>query len=295
MTTLASILDYEIWGMAVKVPLVFVVKAAIIYTFVRVVAAIIRSLFKQNLKRKYGDYDETVVKSNRFVLRMAVTAIYLVGIVAFLAMIPGMEKISASILASAGIFAMAIGLASQEALSNLIGGLFIIFSRPFRVGDFIQVGSDVTGIVDEITLRHTVIRSLDNRMILIPNSQINSSIIVNSTITETQTCSYVEVGVSYTVDLDEAMKVMREEIMKHPLLIDHRSSADKSKGIPQVMIRVTTLGNSSITLKAWAWANTYSEAFAMKCDLLKSIKERFDKEGIEIPYPYFNQIIMNSK
>jgi small-conductance mechanosensitive channel len=292
MPYLTSLLEYQLWGVAVKVPLTFLAKAIVIFLFVRIVTFVIRSLFKQNLRRKYGEYDETTLKSNAFVLRISVAAVYLIGIVAFLSLIPGMEKISSSILASAGIFAMAIGLASQEALSNLIGGFFIIFSRPFRVGDFIKVGDDVTGVVDEITLRHTVIRSLDNRMVLIPNRQINSSVIVNSTITETQTCNYIEIGVSYTVNLDRAIEVMREEIMQHPSLIDRRSKEDKKKNVPQVVIRVTNLGDSSITLRAWAWSNTPAEGFAMKCDLLKKIKERFDDEKIEIPYPYFNQIVI---
>ena len=88
---------------------------------------------------------------------------------------------------------------------------------------------------------------------------------------------------------------MRDEIMKHPLLIDRRSDDDKNKGVPQVIIRVLSLGDSSITLRAWAWAATFSDSFVMKCDLLKSIKERFDSEKIEIPYPYYNQIVQNQQ
>ncbi|MEG2513779.1 MAG: mechanosensitive ion channel family protein, partial [Bacteroidaceae bacterium] len=149
----------------------------------------------------------------------------------------------------------------------------------------------INGTVMEITLRHTIIRSFENRMIIIPNSKMNSSTIVNSTIGEQDTCSFVEVGVSYEVDLNKSIEVMRQVIMKHPLLIDHRTEEDKKNGVPMVTIRVTNLGDSAITLKAWAWAATNGDAFVLKCDLLKSIKETFDKENIEIPYPYFNNII----
>ena len=83
--------------------------------------------------------------------------------------------------------------------------------------------------------------------------------------------------------------------MRHPMLIDHRSPKEKTDGTPQVVIRVTNLGDSAITLRAWAWAATPGNAFVMKCDLLKSIKERFDRENIEIPYPYFNQIVTTQK
>ena len=162
------------------------------------------------------------------------------------------------------------------------------------MGDYIKVDEVVVGTVTEITLRHTVIRNAENRMILIPNSKINSSTIINSTFGDYSTCSFIEVGVSYTTNLDQAIQVMREEVMKHPLLIDHRTAAEKKNGTPQVVIRVMNLGDSAITLRAWAWAGSTGDAFVLKCDLLKSIKERFDQEKIEIPYPYFNQVVMKA-
>jgi len=278
-------------GISIKTPLLFFIKLIVIYLFVRISTAGVKYLFKRFMEKSKNSYlDATNVG---FIQRFVIYILYIIGLTSFLAMVPGMEQISTSVLASAGIMAMAIGLASQEALSNLIGGLFIIFSRPFRVGDFIQVEGGVTGTVAEITLRHTMIRSLENRMVLIPNSKINSSTITNSTIIETKTCSYIEIGVSYTTNLDKAIDVMREEIMKHPLLLDNRTAEERANNVPQVIIRVIKLGDSSITLKAWAWAESSSNAFIMKCDLFKSIKERFDKENIEIPYPYFNHLIKN--
>ncbi|MGM9705217.1 MAG: mechanosensitive ion channel family protein, partial [Prevotella sp.] len=267
------------------------IKAIIIYIFVRIVTGITKYLFNRSLKKqgKLVVLDET---KTGFIRQMIVSAVYIIGCAAILSLIPGMEKISNSILASAGILAMAVGLASQEALSNIIGGLFIIFSRPFKVGDYIKVDDIVIGTVMEITLRHTVIRNVENRMILIPNNKINSSTIVNSSYGDEHTCSFIEVGVSYNTNLDKAIDVMRDVIMQHPMLVDHRTEEDIKSGTPEVVIRVIELGDSAITLRAWAWAETTAKAFVMKCDLLKAIKERFDSEGIEIPYPYFNQIIM---
>lgn len=287
-----EVMDFAVFGITVRWMVTFCVKAAVIYLFVRVVTAFVKYLFRRS-RRSQGKLvmlDET---KTGFIRQMIVSAVYIIGCAAFLSLIPGMEKVSNSILASAGILAMAVGLASQEALSNIVGGLFIIFSRPFKVGDYIKVDETVVGTVMEITLRHTVIRNLENRMILIPNNKINSSVIVNSSYGEEQTCSLIEVGVSYTTDLDKAMETMRDEIMKHPMLIDRRSEDDKKKNVPMVVVRVVNLGDSAITLRAWAWAGTSGDAFAMKCDLLKAVKERFDSEGIEIPYPYFNQVIMN--
>ena len=269
--------------------LVFCTKAVVIYLFVRLLTAVVKYLFHRSLTRS-GKLALDVTKV-MFVRQMVVTAIYVIGASAFLSLIPGMEKVSTSILASAGILAMAVGLASQEALSNIVGGLFIIFSQPFKVGDHISVDNVVVGVVVEITLRHTVIRNAENRMILIPNSKINSSTIINSSYGDSSTCAFIEVGVSYDTDLDRAISIMREEIMRNPKLIDHRTDGEKAAGVPQVLIKVINLGDSAVTLRAWAWASTSTDALYMKFDLLKSVKERFDKEGIEIPYPYCNQIV----
>ena len=284
-----EMLDLTVFGLSLRWIVVFCVKAAVIYLFVRLVTAFIKYMFRRSLRRQ-GKLAVDETKAG-FIRQIVVAVVYIIGAAAFLSLIPGMEKVSNSILASAGIGAMAVGLASQDALSNVVGGLFIIFSRPFKVGDFIMVDDIVTGTVMEITLRHTVIRNAENRMILIPNSKMNSSTVVNSSYGETATCAFVEVGVSYTTDLDHAMETMSDEIMKHPMLIDHRSDGERKAGVPQVVVRVISLGDSAITLRAWAWAATPGNAFTMKCDLLKSVKERFDSEKIEIPYPYFNQIV----
>ena len=283
-----EILNTVIFGVSVRWLVGFAIKGIIIYLFVRILTGVTKYLFRRSMRRQGKIIlDETKVS---FMRRIIITAIYIIGVAAFLSLIPGMEKVSNSILASAGIVAMAVGLASQDALSNVVGGMFIIFSHPFKLGDFVEVDSTIKGTVMEITLRHTVIRDAENRMILIPNNKINSSTIINSSYGDTATCAFVEVGVSYTADLNHAIDAMRDEVMKHPMLIDHRSDKEKDGGTPQVIVRVTNLGDSAITLRAWAWAASAGNAFAMKCDLLKSIKERFDAENIEIPYPYINVV-----
>lgn len=286
---LNEFLNITVFGIAIKQPLIFCSKALVIYVITQTIVSVIKFMFRRSMKRKGLLFlDHT---NMGFIQRIVVYAVYLIGGTAFLSLIPGLEKISNSILAGAGIMAMAVGFASQEALANIVGGMFIVFSKPFRIGDVIKVDEVVNGTVAEITLRHTIIKSLDNRMIIIPNSKINSCTIINSTIGEQDTCSFIEIGVSYEADLDKTMNIMREVIMKHPLLIDRRTPEEKAAGTTPVIIRVTNLGDSAITVKAWAWAANSGNAFVMKCDLLKSIKERFDKENIEIPYPYNNVII----
>jgi small-conductance mechanosensitive channel len=282
-------LSNTILNVSIEKLISFFIKALLIYGVTQVAVSFTKYLFRRSQKRKkLAILDQT---TSSFIQRLLVYTLYIIGMAIFLSLIPGMEKVSSSILAGAGIMAMAVGFASQEALSNFVSGLFIVFGKPFRIGDSIMIDSVVNGTVSEITLRHTIIKSLDNRMIIIPNSKINSSTIVNSTIGEQDTCSFIEVGVSYDTNLDKAISVMRDEIMHHPLLIDRRTPEEKQGNSPQVVIRVIALGDSAITLKAWAWAANAGNAFVLKCDLLKSIKERFDKENIEIPYPYNNVIV----
>lgn len=289
--SLKHLLNEAHLNIKVEDAIIFGIKLVVIYLIVRILTAIAKYLFRHTM-RKQAEKGMDVTKV-MFLKQIVVTAIYIIGCATFLSLIPGMEKISNSILASAGILAMAVGLASQEALSNIVGGLFIIFTRPFKVGDFIKVDDEVVGTVIEITLRHTILRNVENRMILIPNSKINSATIINSSYGDSSTCAFIDIGVSYDTNLDQAIEVMREEIMKHKLLIDHRTGEEKKVGVPEVVIRVINLGDSAITLRAWAWASTATDATIMKYDLFKSIKERFDKEKIEIPYPYFNQIVKN--
>ncbi len=282
-------LSTEILGVSIRLIASILVKGIIIYIFVRIATAITKYLFKKS-QEKQGRIviDNTKVG---FLRQIVLVVIYIIGISAFLSTIPGMQRVSDSILASAGIVAMAVGLASQEALSNVVGGLFIIFCQPFKVGDFIQIEESIYGVVTEITLRHTVLRNLENRMIIIPNNKINSSTVINSSYGEKAICAFVEVSVAYTTNINKAIQIMRDEIMKNSRIIDHRTNEEKEKDVPQVMIRVINLGESSITLRAWAWAASSSDAYYMKFELLKAVKERFDHEGIEIPYPYFNQIV----
>ena len=207
-----AVMNYEFLGIYLKDPVFFCIKVAIIILFVKFLLWLSNMISRRALKRKNSKfYDET---SAKFIMRIVTTVVYILGVASILSLIPALEKIGTSILASAGILAMAVGLASQEALSNIVGGIFIIFAKPFRIGDFIEVDGAESGTVSEITLRHTVIRNAENRMIIIPNSKISSSTIINSTVGEPATCAFVEVGVSYNEDLNKCISVMRDEIEK---------------------------------------------------------------------------------
>jgi len=225
--------------------------------------------------------------TNFIFLRNSISyVLYAIGLFWIFHKIPYFSALGNAMFAGAGVLAAVIGFASQKAFSNIIGGLFILIFKPFRVADVIEISNSRVGVVEEITLRHTIIRDFEARRIVIPNSQISDETIINSSITDDKIRKHIEVGISYDSNVDHAMEIMKEEILQHALLLDNRTEEDKMEGIEIVPVVLLSLGDSSVNLRAYAWTQNVSDAFKLKCDVLKSIKERFDNEAIEIPFPH---------
>ncbi len=229
----------------------------------------------------------------KFLKHLILALIYVVGLSLAVYIIPSLRALAGSILAGAGILAISVGFASQHALSNIISGFFIVVFKPFKVNDRLIV-RQFSGTVEDITLRHTVIRDWENRRIVIPNTLISDEIIVNSDFAEEKIIRWIEMTVTYESDIDLAKKIMEEEVNAHPLHIDTRTAEDIENGVPEIPVRVITLGESGVTIRAWAWARNAADAFAMGCDVNESTKKRFDSEGIEFAYPH-RKIIMAEK
>jgi len=213
--------------------------------------------------------------------------VYFFGILLALYSIPALRGLATSIFAGSGVLAIIIGFASQQAFANIVGGIFIAVFKPFRLGDRVKfVDKDVLGIVEDITLRHTVIRTLDYKRIIVPNSVIGSEILENANIVDQKTQKFFEIGISYDSDVDKAIQIIKEEALKHPRFLDNRTEEEIADNEEPVKVRVLEFGDSSVNLRAYVWTNSPKDAFILGCDLNKSVKARFDNEGIEIPFPY---------
>ena len=224
--------------------------------------------------------------SYKFLRYLAVATIYFVGGILAILAFPSLRGIAQTALGGAGVLAVVAGVASQEALANLVGGVFIIAFKPFKINDIIKVTESMVGTVTDITLRHTVIRNYENKMIVIPNAIINKEKVINYDLGDRRCCQWIEIGISYGSDIDLAKKILREECEAHPLLVDNRSQLDILNDLPAVVVRVISLDDSAVLLRAWAWAENFTDAFEMRCDLFESVKKRFDREGVEIPFPH---------
>ena len=224
--------------------------------------------------------------SYRFFRHFVTGLIYFVGFGWAIYRFEPLRGVANAILASASILAIAVGFAAQSALANVISGLFIIVFKPFRVNDRVTIKDSMRGTIEDITLRHTVIRDFENKRIIIPNSIISDEVVTNSDIGDSRICKFIEIDISYESDVKLAKSIMREEIITHPGHIDGRNEEQLAEGRDEVPVRVVELGDSYVRVRGWAWCENPILAFEMQCELLESIKRRYDQAGIEIPFPH---------
>lgn len=216
-------------------------------------------------------------------------SVIIIATLAIVYTIPALRTLALSLTAGAGIIAAIIAFASQAALANIVGGIFIVIFRPFRVGDRIKVGADHEGIVETITLRHTVIQDWEHRRIIIPNSVVSTETIINSDIGNEQISKFLEIPISYQANLDQACHIIREEVMKHPLYKDVRTPTDIEAGEPPVNMRFIRYLDSGLMLRVYIWGEP-GETFVMSCDLRKTIKDAFEREKVPMAIPYIRLV-----
>lgn len=225
----------------------------------------------------------------------SVAVVYLMGLVVVVSSIPFLEKISVALLAGAGFAGIIVGLAAQSTLGNIISGISLAVFRPFRVGDRVNVMNEYGKIID-ITLRHTVVRTWDNRRLIIPNSIIGDEAIINWSIEDPTVRWLVDVGISYDSDLDLARNIMLEEARKHINVMTHVELKKYDSAFPReevIQVMVTELGDYAVNMRIYFWCVDRKFCFSTGCDLRESIKKRFDAEGVEIPFPYRTVVYKN--
>jgi small conductance mechanosensitive channel len=177
-----------------------------------------------------------------------------------------------SFVAVLGAMGLAIGLAMQGALSNVAAGVMILLFRPFKVGDFIE-GGGVSGTVKTVSLFLTYLNTPDNVEVILPNSQLWNAAIRNYSFNETRRLDLM-FGIGYDDDIDKAIKTINDIIAG-----DERCHKD-----PEPLVVVGNLGDSSVDLVVRVWCSP-GDYWPLKWDMLKTVKQTFDKKGISIPYP----------
>ena len=190
------------------------------------------------------------------------------------------------LVAGVSVASIVLGVAAQSTLGNAVAGLALLAYRPFRVGHRIQVqapGGPETGVVESVTLGYTVLRTFDNRRVVLPNSLAGTQTTVNLTSIDPRVMTAIDVGVSYTADVARAREILLEIASAHP---------DVSEVVDCPLVE---LASSSVYLRVRVWCHDPLAAHRFEYDLYEQAKLPFAEAGIEIPYPYQNVVVTDRR
>ncbi|WP_147126408.1 mechanosensitive ion channel family protein [Shimia ponticola] len=260
-TTLADVLTIEF--LATIVGSVLAAAAILLVGFV-VAGWVGRRIRK--IGQSYETLDDTLFDFLGSIARYAVIAF------AFLFVLNTFGVQTTSVVAVIGAAGLAIGLALQGTLSNIAAGVMIIFFRPIKQGDFVEVNGKM-GTVKSITLNYTELASLGNVQIIVPNSEVWGNTITNYSIYDRRRAEWT-FGVGYGANLATAERIIRDTIME-----DRRSLAD-----PEPFIKVNNLGDSSVDFLVRVWCKS-EDYFGYQADIKRAVKEALDEGGVDIPFP----------
>jgi small-conductance mechanosensitive channel len=201
--------------------------------------------------------------------RTAVAVVVVVGVLSALLVIPEVQAVAGSILASSAVLALIIGFAAQSTLSNAIAGILIAFTQPLRLGDQVEVGT-AAGTVEEIGLIYTLVRSPDGARYYVPNTRMASDTIRNATLRSFEHRAQITVPVPVGTDLDRVREILVEEARRAPEAMSEKSP----------VATLTQLDATSAVFTVDAWAKNVGQAAKLASTVRVSAYKRLQAEGI---------------
>lgn len=247
---------------------------------------IILTLILIKMSSKLFDILESRISSVniKFARHICTVILIIIGALVSISSFMNIDKLLNAVLAGSGIAALAVSLASQESLSNLISGFLIVICKPFDIGDKVTLqSSKVSGYIQDITFRHTVIRTFNNSHITIPNSVMNKEIIENFQLVDEKSSSFLDISVEYGTDYRLAIQILMDVIGNHPLVIDTRTEYQQNVK-HKVPVVIRELGDSGVVLRATVWTASLDDNFTACSELRLAILEAFNQHGINLAY-----------
>lgn len=262
---------------AAEMPVLFaVIKIILVLIITRLLAILLKYILKKAEEARSKLTKRPNYIGYRLLNRVLIIALYIVGVIVAVRQVPALSTAVTAILAGSGILAVALGFAAQESVGNLVSGVFISIFRPFDVGDRIQIhAQDIAGYIEDITLRHTVIRTILGTRLIVPNSVMGSAVVENTNFMDGEpTRNFVDVQVSYGSDLALAKRLMEEVMTAHPLYV----------GPKPLTIYVRQFEASGIALRGTMATRTVDDSFIACSEVRQQLKEAFDANGVTIPF-----------
>ena len=212
----------------------------------------------------------------KFLAKLTRYCVYVFAFVSYAHFVPALSGLGTASLTSISLLTVIVGLAAQNTLGNLVAGISLLLYRPFKLGDRLQVAAPTgleTGTVESLTLGYTLLKTDDNRRVVVPNSLMASQTTINLTSTDPRVICSVPIGISRDADIDKARGILLELAGKHP-------KTEQVCGCP-----LTQLDCSGMVLTLGVWCADALSATAFRYDLLEQATKRFAQEGIGLPFP----------
>jgi len=276
----AAFIVLVIWGqIATALRLVGIGQLALpavgqlVSTGVVLLLAFVVNDFIRDLVREYTANTKRVTAHQEQILTRVLQVALILAVLVAVFSIWGVDI--GSLLVGAGFLGIVIGLAARQTLGSLLAGFVLMFSRPFEIGDWVQVG-DAEGIVTEITIMNTVMRNFDGEHVVIPNDNVNSRTIVNRS-RDGKLRIHLEVGIDYDDDPEYAKEVALEAV-KDVKMVENN---------PKPQVFPVAFGDSAVTLdiRFWIAPPTPQRRWRATAGVVETVKERFATESISIPFP----------
>ena len=250
-----------------------IISLIILFISFRMINALSRHI--ENRVKDNEKYDKTIVKTLSYAGKIVAKILIIICLVGYL----GIDTSGlTALVTSLGVCA---GLAVNGALSNLAGGVIILFTRPFKVDDYIEIPADsISGTVEDIQIVCTKLRTPDNKVIYVPNGTLSNSNIVNYSEKKTRRVDFT-FSIAYENDFEKAKSLVASICSSHSLVLDN----------PPPFVRVSEHGQSSVNITARVWVRS-NDYWTVKFDILEGVKKIFDENGIVIPY---NQLDVHVK
>lgn len=264
-------LNHEIVAKIVGSIIIFIL-ATIVATVLNILISRWRKKMEALLEKTGRERAQAIATHITMTRRLIIAGIYFMAFVFFLMQFDAMRSIGTGLLASAGIAGIIIGMAAQSTFSNVVAGITIAFSQPVRLNDAVIFESDF-GWIEEISLMHTVIRTWDNRRIVVPNGVLANKVIQNWTLKDPSLLGVVMIYVDYYCDVDK-VRGWVSEIVKS----SQYWSKDAEPGV-----QVVDFTEKSMVLRALAKGNDAPSTWNLRCELREKLIEKFKQAGLPLP------------
>ena len=220
----------------------------------------------------------------KYLLKIIRTVIYIIAVFAILMNVKPLQSISTAILGATSVMTVVVGLAAQETFGNFIAGFFIVIYQPFHVGDMVNLPEkNISGTVIEITFRHTILNTIENTKIIVPNSTMNSAIVEDKAFGQKTYIRYLSLTVAYNTDIDKLERVITDVVINTDGVIDTRSVEAQEKNLP-INITVNEFLDSGIQIRFPFTTKSLAKSVETASKIRKSLLVAFRENEIEIPY-----------